>query len=751
MKALVLQNEKLLVGLDGFGSLLQLVDKTTGRNYIHPAPGWPRPLFRLILTESDEKGNILPGEIVLDSTLAGRVEYLEHVVNRSLTIRFCGIDGLPLEAVCSISIDEDEPFSRWKMFLKNDTAFAVKAIEYPLVHCAYVLGESAHDDRILIPKHDGHLVGNPDLHPWEGDGIPRLDQRYHYPGEGRNTPGGMSVQLIAYYDRDGGLYMATHDDQGHPKILGPRIITGEDERYFDFSPAHLYPEIAGLSVGTNYETVIGLFWGDWQDAADIYKRWAVHAPWCAKRTFEREDIPDWIKRGAFFFNFRLRHQPDGESFLDRVPEYLERWRDALGMPLVAMMCGWEKIGEWTGPDYFPPYGGDQRFRRMCERLKERGFRPFPFGLSGLKLPVRKKIPASGPQPELAVDYDARRQFEQACKAAAATKPGGDLILESDVSQWDGLHAYACPTTPQAEKQLYDASMKLVRDYGAQISQADQLFNGAVTECYNAEHPHPPGRGIWQNEAIRSIYRRIREDGKKRDPDFALSQEWQSELFLQDLDVYHARNYDQPRGLMGVPLFSYLYHEYLPCYGGDWSSFLSDNTNGVYYHAANFVNGNLPAGCPQSMKKMTRNAEPEEADEAILRMARHTCRLFSAYTDFLVLGKMLKTPALQIEGETIKFVGVNFGFGKGPLTVPSVLHRAWQAPDGRVAYAMANVTDKTRQFHLVVEPYAGRKADLWLNVNGLERTCIARSLPLPNAVEITLNPGDAAMLECLAVT
>ena len=36
--------------------------------------------------------------------------------------------------------------------------------------------------------------------------------------------------------------------------------------------------------------------------------------------------------------------------------------------MVAMMCGWEKVGEWAGPDYFPPYGGDERFQKMCEKL-----------------------------------------------------------------------------------------------------------------------------------------------------------------------------------------------------------------------------------------------------------------------------------------------------------------------------------------------------------------------------------------------
>ena len=68
------------------------------------------------------------------------------------------------------------------------------------------------------------------------------------------------------------------------------------------------------------------------------------APWCAKTVAERDDIPDWMKQGAFFLSFRLRYQQGGEAFLDRVPEFVASWREKLGLPAVAMMCGWEKIG-----------------------------------------------------------------------------------------------------------------------------------------------------------------------------------------------------------------------------------------------------------------------------------------------------------------------------------------------------------------------------------------------------------------------
>ena len=743
----LLENERLLIELDAGGALRAVIDKRTGRNYIEAPPEFGRPLFRIILTEIDDRGHVLPGEIELDALLASSCSLEKDASGTRLTVHYRLIDGLPIDVICNVTLDEDAPLSRWTISVNNRSELAVKEIVYPVVHAVYQLGDSKYDDRIVIPRHDGHLVGNPDVHPWESDGIPRDNQRYLYPGEGKNLPAGMSAQLSAYYDADGGLYMAVHDESGQPKRLGPVVIAPNDVKQFDCSPAHICSELPGQSIDIAYETVIGCFDGDWQAAADIYKRWAVTTAWCARTVAERDDIPEWIKKGAFFFSFRLRHQEDGEQFLERVPAYVDKWQRALGIPFVAMMGGWEQIGEWTGPEYFPPYGGDERFARMCRRLKENGVKPFPFGLSGLKLAIRKKIPRNGAQPELAVDYDARRRFREAYSPHAATRPGGEAILDSAVNSWDGLHAYACPATEQARDQLHGASMRLIADYGVQVSQADQLFNGATTECYNTEHGHPPGRGVWQIEAIRGIYRDLRRDGKALDDAFILSQEWQSELLLQELDIFHCRNYDQPRGIAGIPLFAYLYHEYQLSYGGDWSSFLSDNMNGVYYHAANFVNGNMPAGSPQTMMKMSRNVEPEEADPRILRMAANACALFVQYTNYLLLGQMLNTPPLQVPGETIRFVGVNFGYAKGDMTVPAVLHRAWRAPDGKVAYALANVTDRAQRFLLpVAKVEHDTPVRLVLHVSGAERRVVAEQAELPRLADITLEPGDVAMLE-----
>ena len=728
------------------GGLAGLIDVKTGRNYIIKRNGTGVPLFRLTCSEIRD-GVVLPGEIKFSSLLAQEITYKK--INEEIRFYFSRIDGMDLNAECTVCLKENPALSYWRIKITNNTDYAIKLIEYPVIHAVIQLGDSIDDDRILLPKQDGYLLGNPLLMEWEGDAPERrYNQRYDYPGEGREFPAGISAQLLAYYDEEGGMYLAVHDSEGHAKMLGPVWIRGDSYDILDFTPVHRIPEYPRNDYTSPYDTVIGCFYGDWQAAADIYKSWAKNQEWCRKRITEREDIPDWIKKGAFFFNFRLRYQKDGENYLNRAPEYVNRWGKELGIPMVAMMCGWEKIGEWVGPDYFPPYGGEERFRRLCGNMKQKGIRPFPFGLSGLKLPIRKKIGKDWPQPELEVDYDNRAVFEEKYRQHAALGPDGNLIMDSEVESWDGLHAYACAATPQAWEQLHDATLKLVKDFGVQVSQMDQVFNGGCTECYNPLHGHPLGRGKWQVDEIKKIYSSTRKKAKEIDPEFALSQEFQSELFIQYLDIYHGRNYDQPRGLIGVPLFSYLYHEYIPCYGGDWSSFLSDNTSGIYYHAANFVYGNLPAGCPQTMWRMTRNVEPEEADEGIMRMAKNTCTLFQRFPHYLIMGEMLNTSKILVPEVKVKFCGLNFsGWRKREMSMPAVLHCAWKSLEGRIAYALANISSEPHTFFMDI-PQHGIERDVKITLyrNNLTPNIIRSEVKLPQKIKLELYAQDAAILE-----
>ena len=51
---------------------------------------------------------------------------------------------------------------------------------------------------------------------------------------------------------------------------------------------------------------------------------------------------------------------------------------ALCRPIVARPMGWEKSGSWVNPEAFPPFGGDQPFRKMAAQLKADGNRLFMY-------------------------------------------------------------------------------------------------------------------------------------------------------------------------------------------------------------------------------------------------------------------------------------------------------------------------------------------------------------------------------------
>lgn len=173
-----------------------------------------------------------------------------------------------------------------------------------------------------------------------------------------------------------------------------------------------------------------------------------------------------------------------------------------------------KIGEWAGPDYFPPFGGERRFRNMCGRLMRNGEIPFTFGLSGLKILIRRHRTKSKDQPQLALDYDGREIFEQQYRESAALDINGVPIVDSNIDEWDGVHAYACPATEQAKSQIYGASIRMLKEYGVIMQQADQVLGGGTSECYNFGHGHPPGRGIWQIESLKKYMMRLEKTQRK---------------------------------------------------------------------------------------------------------------------------------------------------------------------------------------------------------------------------------------------
>lgn len=730
---IILKNQYIRLEFSENGDVISIINPETKRNYM--ADGGSG-MFRLTLTETYQ-GNVLPGNLILTSKMAKEVKISRE--KKQIIFEFANLDGMEITVITTVELKKKE--SIWKISVLNNTQFAIKEIEYPWIILRTPLGNMPETERFMVPKMDGILLGNPGLHPWQANEKGEFNERYWYPGEGKQTPRNLSVQMTAYYDKQEGVLLYAADKEGHPKRLGPILI---DNDKVDLSVTHLRAELGNHDFQLEYSIIMQLFEGDWKTAALLYKKWAANAPWCSKTIEEREDIPKWIKNGAFFLSFRLRYQKEGEEFLDKAAEFVRRWQDKIDMPMVAMMCGWEKIGEWAGPDYFPPYGGNKRFSDMCSQISNDGNKPFTFALSGLKLLIRRRRTKSGEQPQLAIDYNGRKIFREQYINSAALDINGVPIYNSDIDAWDGVHSYACPTTAQAKEQICGASLKMLKEYGVIMQQADQVLGGGSAECYSKMHNHAPGRGLWQVQALKHIYDETRKSCKEINPDFVLSEEWISEPFIQHLDIYHARNYDKPQGgFQSIPLFSFLYHEYIPCYAGDWTSFLPTNKSGVHFHGWNFVCGNLPAGSPIDMLSEMHNHLPEDADSKIMKMAQNACAAFKNNTKFLIKGKMLPTEDLAVEKLKITIKGLDFGWNRTEIEVSSVLHMFWESPDGSIACALANISDVTQTASIPAELYAVNLQHFSIERNGI---CEVEKGKLYNGfIELELLPQDAVMV------
>ncbi len=179
--------------------------------------------------------------------------------------------------------------------IENHSPWAITAITYPILHCPDKLGQDSTDDRILYPRCDGGVVEDP-LRTMGGQS---LDDTY---------PGPLSCQVMAYYDAQAGLYLATHDGSGSPKRLLARLNLD-----CELAIEHLLPITPGANVKLAYPTVFGVFSGDWYAAAEIYRQWAHQQVWCATPLSQRPDTPIWLKHGGIVtcYSPRARNK-DGE-------------------------------------------------------------------------------------------------------------------------------------------------------------------------------------------------------------------------------------------------------------------------------------------------------------------------------------------------------------------------------------------------------------------------------------------------------
>jgi len=564
------------------GAITSVVDKASGMEFV--ATQAAGRLFSLAFSRTDDAAG---KRFYLSSRDAK--SFSMQVAHGTATLRYDGFGEWPVHVTCTASFSAGDPLVRWRLSATIPGGLVLEEVQFPSVVLRAPLGASAADDAAVFGHTKGGVIRAP--------AAMKIGSRVY----GRQ-PGSLAAQFASYYGGRAGFYLAAYDAKGYPKTFEMRRIAEGLEMDWSLQC------FATDSYAVDFDFVMTTFAGagkgapaDWRDAADIYKAWALRQPWCATPYQKRQDVPAWMKDGPAMVRFPREWLAE-PSRIDRwLTDY---WKKSFpGAPLITAYWGWEKIGSWVAPDYFPLFPSDEQFTSLVARARTLGCHAFPWP-SGYHWTLMYQKHADG-----SFQWDGRQQFDQTARTHAVCTRDGKLYLRTPSWLGGGDTACLCPGDPWTIRWWNeDVSAPLARR-GCEMIQVDQVVGGSFPFCYDRHHGHPPGPGAWMTEVFARQLRTMYASMREIQPDAVVCFEEPNERFIHLAGIQDYRDCESLFEWASV--FNYLYHEFLPTFQSNPRE--DDRVMAAYC----LVNGQIP-----HMKPLPRHlAEPVLSNGAFERSAK----------------------------------------------------------------------------------------------------------------------------------
>jgi len=718
-------------------ALASIVDKATGWQFRRDEHA-PTALYRVGLRRQVDR------EVEwLDGDQAHSLHWRRREEGDGATLVLVSSDfpDRNLSVTVSVTLAAGSAFSRWRMAVCGVGRAALYELTCPVVSGLFKLGDPAPGESLATPRQsEGYLFKHPfpvrDRLPLAAGAGPEAPDVGVGEIHGK-YPGGIAMQLLAYYNDHAGLYLATHDAGQHVKTFDVAPWP-EGSRHPAMSVSHLTPETMGQDVALSYDTVLGVFHGDWYDAADIYKGWATKQWWCQQRLWDR-DIANWMRTGVGVFQMSNYHLPvlRLNHSLAEIADTVNGLAADSDVPLLALVFNWEHGGGWTGPiGFFPPREGEEPFRDAMRRLREAGNYGFVYITGGnwyLKI-------ASYP-------FDSWAEFEAEGRPNAIMNAKGEIDIGRWYGGWESV--WMCPHTEYIREQTASILLGCL-DLGCSIVQIDNFPCSSCNPCHDPTHGHAPGHGPWWSEAWGRILADTRRRAKAKDPNCAITTEGVSENFIPWLDMFDQRagnmeyfgHYARgdPMGGETIPIFSYVYNEYIGAY---CAAYPECNRPEVLYWTRclgkSLAQSVVPTGGRYFPEPRELNPVTIDFYKKVARAAAHEC------WPYLMFGEMLRPPAIDVP--TITAAYCNFSADcdhmdpgkRHEVTDRAVQHASWRGRDGTVATVFVNISEEPVSFDVELSTYRDepRPCDVDLTVDGERRNWLrAAALPLTERIDMT---------------
>ncbi|HSV73249.1 MAG TPA: DUF6259 domain-containing protein [Chthonomonadales bacterium] len=528
---------------------------------------------------------------------------------------------------------------RWSLRVRAPAPWSVMGVAFPRV----ALAEPPRAPAVVYPHGPGVLRTD----AWRS----ALAFRSLYPN------GWCTMQWVAAYGADGGLYVARHDPLGGAKEI---VVESEPQKRrlriaFD-EPAPDRTR-AGNEFVLRGEGVWRLFRGDWFDAARIYREWVrSEARWWPRLGADgREDTPRWMRELCAWALASGAPEEHTEPVL--------RMREALGTPIGFHWYQWHQIPfDNDYPHYFPTRPG---VAEGVARLQASGVHVMPY-INGRLWDTRDRG---------AEDY----AFTARALPAAAKQEDGKPFIESYGSkEADGSDvrlAPMCPTTPLWQSTVRDIVLRLMGEVGVHGVYIDQIAAAAPALCMDPSHNHPLGGGGWWTE--RGYWPMLEAIRAAMPADRILTTECNADPYIRWMDGYLTWHW-QMEGM--VPAFSAVYGGAIQMFGRSYGAGASTRDLALCTKMGQQLVFGEQIGWldPRIALEPVAGAFLRET----VRMRRHFVRYFYA-------GEMARPPIIA---GSPKARSDWQWYGETWVTTDAVLGGAWALPrERRLLLLLTNVT------------------------------------------------------------
>ena len=633
-----------------------------------------------------------PQPIEVSSTDATKRSYSIEKTKQSviLKLKWSGISSTEekdiIFAEAQIAARKSSKYLYWRIDVNNSSLKrGLWEVFFPHIQSILPSGTPA-ETSLFVPSDTGRVIRE----PFAQANI----YKNRYPTHSRTA----CMQFSAIYGPKGGLFLSAQDGDGYIKEFTHECRKDTPSLVYTLKNIPGNQGEVGMNYKMPYEFVMTTFNGNWFDACQLYRDWALKQKWCSKGPlYLREDIPQWYKTlGYWILAWEQKNLVDYEEMIkpkigdgDQTLEDIRSIAKQISVPVATHFYGWHRNRFDTElPEHLPPLLGKEAFQAQVKEIHTAGSKIVPYICGSLydnSLPSYKQLNIAR--------YSAKKPNGQPRVWRFYHQKWAEIgWVDKPICDQDWM----CPYTEFWQNKIRDISAEIVGDYDVDGIYYDVVI-GAAFRCFDPNHGHVKGGGDHWVNGTRTLLLKCREAIKAIKPDAIMASEQPSEPYIDCLDgILLSLN----QGKTGnVPAFQAVYNDYCIVFGN-----MANNTEGTLASlpmviGESFTSGDqlgwfntwvmFRPGHPRDGLKVYW--EDEERRKKYVDFTLHIAQLrYHAGQKFLVFGQMLKPVNFKNK------LPVREGFwqwdGKEKRRFPAVMNSLWKAPDGSIGLVLCNITD-----------------------------------------------------------